>query len=193
MSEHPHLRRAGRARRGQRDADLRARARRVRARRGHAALRRRAGRGTSTSSRGSRSRRSGHAHPAVADALAEQARTLLHVSNLYYNAVQPQVAEMLNAPARWRRPGVLLQLRGRGQRVRDQARPPPRPDQRWPRALPRDLGVRLVPRPHPHDARRHGPAPEAGDLPAPPARASARSRSPTSTRSRPRWTSGCAR
>src|SRR5258705_456108 len=32
----------------------------------------------------------GHAHPAVADAVAEQARTLLHVSNLYYNDVQPQ-------------------------------------------------------------------------------------------------------
>src|SRR5512144_1828883 len=38
----------------------------------------------------------GHAHPAVADAIAEQARTLLHVSNLYYNEVQPQVAEILN-------------------------------------------------------------------------------------------------
>ena len=38
----------------------------------------------------------GHAHPAVADALAEQARTLLHVSNLYYNALQPQVAEKLD-------------------------------------------------------------------------------------------------
>jgi len=39
----------------------------------------------------------GHAHPVVADAIAEQARTLLHVSNLYYNALQPQVAEKLNA------------------------------------------------------------------------------------------------
>jgi len=38
----------------------------------------------------------GHAHPVVADAIAEQARTLLHVSNLYYNEVQPQVAEVLN-------------------------------------------------------------------------------------------------
>jgi len=38
----------------------------------------------------------GHAHPAVADALAEQARTLLHVSNLYYNALQPQVAATLD-------------------------------------------------------------------------------------------------
>ncbi|MET0628826.1 MAG: acetylornithine transaminase [Acidimicrobiia bacterium] len=39
----------------------------------------------------------GHAHPQVADALAEQARTLLHVSNLYYNEVQPQVAARLDA------------------------------------------------------------------------------------------------
>jgi len=39
----------------------------------------------------------GHAHPEVADAIAVQARTLLHVSNLYYNDVQPQVAARLNA------------------------------------------------------------------------------------------------
>jgi acetylornithine/N-succinyldiaminopimelate aminotransferase len=39
----------------------------------------------------------GHAHPEVAAAIAEQARTLLHVSNLYYNDVQPKVAARLNA------------------------------------------------------------------------------------------------
>jgi predicted acetylornithine/succinylornithine family transaminase len=39
----------------------------------------------------------GHAHPAVADAIADQARTLLHVSNLFYNDVQPRVAERLDA------------------------------------------------------------------------------------------------
>jgi len=38
----------------------------------------------------------GHANPAVADAIAEQARTLLHVSNLYFNEWQPQVAEKLD-------------------------------------------------------------------------------------------------
>ncbi len=38
----------------------------------------------------------GHANPAVADALAEQARTLLHVSNLYFNEWQPQVAAILD-------------------------------------------------------------------------------------------------
>jgi len=39
----------------------------------------------------------GHAHPEVADAIADQARTLLHISNLYYNDVQPKVAARLNA------------------------------------------------------------------------------------------------
>ncbi|MEW6473345.1 MAG: acetylornithine transaminase [Actinomycetota bacterium] len=38
----------------------------------------------------------GHAHPEVADALAEQARTLLHVSNLYYTEIQPKLAAELN-------------------------------------------------------------------------------------------------
>ena len=39
----------------------------------------------------------GHAHPEVADAIADQARTLLHVSNLYYNDVQPRLAARLDA------------------------------------------------------------------------------------------------
>src|SRR5262249_2795310 len=38
----------------------------------------------------------GHSHPAVADALADQARTLLHVSNLYFNEWQPQLAERID-------------------------------------------------------------------------------------------------
>ena len=38
----------------------------------------------------------GHAHPEIGDAIAEQANTLLHVSNLYYNEWQPQVAASLN-------------------------------------------------------------------------------------------------
>jgi len=38
----------------------------------------------------------GHAHPEVADAVADQARTLLHVSNLYYTEVQPKLAAELN-------------------------------------------------------------------------------------------------
>jgi predicted acetylornithine/succinylornithine family transaminase len=39
----------------------------------------------------------GHAHPAVADAVADQARTLTHVSNLYYNDLQPRLAARLDA------------------------------------------------------------------------------------------------
>jgi predicted acetylornithine/succinylornithine family transaminase len=38
----------------------------------------------------------GHAHPAVADALAAQARTLLHVSNLFATDVAPGVARTLD-------------------------------------------------------------------------------------------------
>ena len=38
----------------------------------------------------------GHAHPAVADAIAAQARTLLHVSNLYGTTVAPEVATTLD-------------------------------------------------------------------------------------------------
>ena len=34
----------------------------------------------------------GHAHPLVADAVATQARTLWHVSNLYGNELAPEVA-----------------------------------------------------------------------------------------------------
>ena len=38
----------------------------------------------------------GHANPVVADAIAEQARTLLHVSNLYGTTVGPEVAATLD-------------------------------------------------------------------------------------------------
>jgi predicted acetylornithine/succinylornithine family transaminase len=38
----------------------------------------------------------GHCHPAVAEAVAEQARTLLHVSNLFGTTVGPEVAETLD-------------------------------------------------------------------------------------------------
>ena len=39
----------------------------------------------------------GHAHPGLATALAEQARTLLHTSNLYFHPLQGQVAHRLTA------------------------------------------------------------------------------------------------
>src|SRR5256885_15928195 len=38
----------------------------------------------------------GHAHPRIADAIAQQAHTLSHVSNLYGNEVGPQVAAILD-------------------------------------------------------------------------------------------------
>lgn len=37
----------------------------------------------------------GHAHPEIADVLAEQARTLVHVSNLYYHEPQGRLAQRL--------------------------------------------------------------------------------------------------
>jgi acetylornithine/N-succinyldiaminopimelate aminotransferase len=39
----------------------------------------------------------GHAHPSVADSVAEQARILSHVSNLYYNDLQPRLAARLDS------------------------------------------------------------------------------------------------
>ena len=39
----------------------------------------------------------GHAHPRIADAVARQARELVHVSNLYYTIPQTRLAEMLVA------------------------------------------------------------------------------------------------
>jgi len=37
----------------------------------------------------------GHCHPRVAEAIAQQAHTLMHVSNLYHNALQAKLAERL--------------------------------------------------------------------------------------------------
>src|ERR1700746_180191 len=37
----------------------------------------------------------GHAHPRLAAAIADQARTLLHTSNLFYHPLQGQLAERL--------------------------------------------------------------------------------------------------
>ena len=39
----------------------------------------------------------GHAHPGLASALADQAKTLLHTSNLFFHPLQGQVAERLSA------------------------------------------------------------------------------------------------
>ena len=37
----------------------------------------------------------GHAHPALARAIADQAQTLIHTSNLFYHPLQGQLAERL--------------------------------------------------------------------------------------------------
>ena len=52
----------------------------------------------------------GHGHPGLADAIAAQARRLVHVSNLYYSEAQLQLAEALSRRA-FAGPRVLLQLR----------------------------------------------------------------------------------
>jgi acetylornithine aminotransferase/acetylornithine/N-succinyldiaminopimelate aminotransferase len=39
----------------------------------------------------------GHGHPALARAIAEQAQTLIHISNLFYHPLQGQLAERLSA------------------------------------------------------------------------------------------------
>jgi predicted acetylornithine/succinylornithine family transaminase len=41
----------------------------------------------------------GHAHPRLADAISDQARTLLHTSNLFYHPLQGQLAERLTTLA----------------------------------------------------------------------------------------------
>ena len=67
----------------------------------------------------------GHAHPAVADAVAAQAHRLWHVSNLYRNELAPEVADTLDrligGGRAGRRPDLLRQLRGGGQRMCPQA------------------------------------------------------------------------
>ena len=43
----------------------------------------------------------GHAHPAVTEAIATQARTLMHVSNLFYTTPQIELAERLHTTLGW--------------------------------------------------------------------------------------------
>ena len=88
----------------------------------------------------------GHCHPAVVEAVREQAGRLMHVSNLFYTEPMVRLAERLSR-VEPRRPGLLLQLRDRGQRVRDQARPQARPRPRHREPGDRQLRARL-PRPH---------------------------------------------
>ena len=66
----------------------------------------------------------GHAHPEVAEAIATQAATLLHTSNLFATVPGAEVAVEHRRAARRRRSGVHVQLGRRGQRGRHQAGPP---------------------------------------------------------------------
>ena len=101
---------------------------------------------TSTSSTGISVCSVGHCHPAVVEAVREQAGRLMHVSNLFYTEPMVRLAERLSR-VEPRRPRLLRQLRHRGQRVRDQDRPQARPRARHRRAGDRQLRARL-PRPH---------------------------------------------
>ena len=61
----------------------------------------------------------GHSHPAVAEALTEQARTLLHVSNLYETVPGLEVAATIDRLQGGGGQGGWRQLRHRGQGLRN--------------------------------------------------------------------------
>ena len=103
----------------------------------------------------------GHSHPVVAEAIAEQSRTLLHVSNFFANPVATETAiaidELLGgggqvffcnsgAEANEAAFKVARKFGGRGRHV----------------VVSR---VRQLPRPDPRRARRHGPADQARAVP----------------------------
>ncbi len=90
----------------------------------------------------------GHAHPAIVEAVTRQVGKLAHSSNLFLHEPEILLAErlraLLAAGRSARPPGVLHQLRDRGERGRHQAGPAP--------AGPRAAGIRgrrgRLPRPH---------------------------------------------
>ena len=83
----------------------------------------------------------GHRHPAVIEAVTTQLNTLGHTSNLYATEPGIALAEALVGHLGAHGPGVLLQLRHRGQRGRLQDHPAHRPHEY--RCRPRRF-----PRPH---------------------------------------------
>ena len=97
----------------------------------------------------------GHAHPALVAALTEQAGKLWHTSNVFVSEPPLRLAEELVAASRFAAARVLLQLRRRGQRGRDQARAQVG-DRAGPRARsPRHPQLpRQLPRPHPGRGHR---------------------------------------
>jgi hypothetical protein len=56
----------------------------------------------------------GHAHPGLASAIADQAQTLIHTSNLFFHPLQGRLAERLGAPVRAAARILLQQRRGSG-------------------------------------------------------------------------------
>ena len=87
----------------------------------------------------------GHAHPGLARAIADQAQTLLHTSNLFFHPLQGQLAERLAQPV-GAAARVLLQQRHRSGRGVPEVRAPLLVHAR--RAARRDRRARgLVPRP----------------------------------------------
>ena len=71
----------------------------------------------------------GHAHPALVDAIRDQAGRLMHTTSLLLHAARAEAGQAaLRELAR--RQGLLLQLRRRSSRVRDQAGPKAQPGRR---------------------------------------------------------------
>ncbi len=99
----------------------------------------------------------GHANPEVAEAIADQATKLVQVSNLWATEHAAPRGHDPRPASRRRGTGLLLQLGGRGQRVRLQARAQVGRS----RPLRRGHDLRLVPRPHARGARGLRPAQQA--------------------------------
>ena len=118
----------------------------------------------------------GHCHPALVEAVTEQAARLMHVGNLYYTEPSMRLAGAAVGAGAGRQ-GVLLQLGHRGDRVRHQAGPPPPPPGRV-----RGHGGRL-PRPHDGRAVGHAAGGQAGAVRA----AGARFQGRAPRRRRGRW------
>ncbi len=68
----------------------------------------------------------GHCPPRVVQAVQEQVATLIHVPNTWYTEPQALLGAGARRAHRLRRRQLLLQQRHRGERGRDQARPPER-------------------------------------------------------------------
>ena len=128
---------------------------------GHRAVGRATASAISTSSAGSPSPRSATAHPVVAEAIAVQARTLLHVSNLFANDVATEAAILVDR--------LLAEATGEDGQVffcnsgaeANECALEAGPQVRRPRPSCRRERAGQLPRAHPGHARRHRPAGQA--------------------------------